>query len=93
MPIEKQREHEREAKKDWVSYPVRNAKEECKGDIGAEDQELGCDNIQINRSDEVPLFSQKDETAVLASVSHLEKRSIEFAQPTGRTPESQAVDQ
>ena len=73
VSIEKKREHKREAKKDWVSYPVRNAKEEGKGDIGAEDQELCRNNVQINRPDEVPLFSQKDETAVLASVAHLEK--------------------
>ena len=79
VSIEKDRKHKCEAKKDWVNYPVGNAKEEGKGDIGAEDQELGGDNIQINRSNEVPLFSQKDETAVFASVAHLEKRSIEFA--------------
>lgn len=73
MSIEKERQHECEAKKDCVSRPVGNSKQERKTDIGAEDQELRCNNVQINRSNEVPLFSHKDDIAVIASVSHLEK--------------------
>ena len=73
VSIEEERQHKGKAEKDCVSRPVGNAKQERKGDIGAEDQEFRCNNVQITRSDEVSLFSQKDDIAVIASVSHLKK--------------------
>jgi hypothetical protein len=63
-----------------------------KCEIGDENEELGRRDVEIDGANEVSLLANELKPAVKTLLMHMEKRTVEPAQPARRTPELDAAD-